>query len=1010
MKKLCTLLCIFLLSAAGVAAQDFIVTGTVTDKTTKEPIELVTVQLLRTDSTMVTGESTSADGNFRITTKKPGKYIVKVSYVSYLSRFFDVQLTRNSNTAALGSITLETNDVALKQALVTKVAARVEQVGDTTMFNAAAYRTPEGATLEALVKQLPGVEVSDEGKIKWNGKEVQEFLVNGKDFFKGDTKIAMKNLPADMVSKLKAYDKKSDYTELTGIDDGEETTVLDISTKRALNESWITNIDGGYGTEDRYSTRIFASRFTERTRVTAFGSMNNTGDRGFGGRGFGGGAGLTASKSAGLSFNWENDKKKKENHRLEVSGDVNWSHTDTDVLSKSSGETFLAQGGSSSFNNSHSMNENKSTSVHSNFRLKWHPDSMTRINLRPNFSFSKSSRYSESQTATFNDDPYLDESIDDPLDSLFNAYGEVIDSLSINHELKSILVNTNTRRSLGDTKSTNTGATFNLVRNLGNKGRNISVDAGVNWSKSESESFSKSDIYYYQQNGGKNSKLNQYTTSPSKNWGYNAGLSYSEPLTKEWHLQLRYNFSYKYSDSDRELWDLAEDYSQKYPLGYIDEAVLAQAVRDDENSQYATYEYFNHRANLGIRYNTKTIKFNAGVNFDPETTKMDYKREGQNIDTVITRNVFNVSPQVRFRYNKTKNNRLEIYFRGSSSQPSMTNLLDVVDDSNPLSVSMSNPGLKPSWNNNARFSFNGFNPESERGYMVSANWSQTLNSVSTLMVYDEKTGVSYTRPTNINGKWNANGNVMFNTSLGKKKLFSISTYTNLNYNNDVGYVSNAPTTTPDALPGTSEFYREIFRNARSEKSTTRSLGVGEMLNATYRVSWFDIGLNGNINYQHSRNDIQKNANLDTWNFSYGANANFNFSWGMGISTDINMSSRRGYAERSMNTNELIWNAQISQSFLKNRAATISLKFYDILQQQSNVSRSISAHMRSDTWNNAINSYCMLHFTYRLNIFSGGKKGDDKKGDKTGKGERPQRGPGNFPAGRPMMPPPGGRFR
>ncbi len=985
----------FLLSFICASAQSYLVSGAVSDAASREPIELATVQLLRTDSTMITGDNTDADGAFKLSTKKSGKYIVKISFVSYQPQFFDITFSKEKKAIDLGKIALKIDDVTLNQALVTKVAARVEQVDDTTMYNAAAYRVPEGSTLDALVKQLPGVEVSESGTIKWNGKEVKEFLVNGKDFFKGDAEVAMKNLPADLVSRLKAYDKKSDYTELTGIDDGEETTVLDIMTKRALNEAWITNVDGGYGTEDRYAGNLFAMRNTDKTRIAAYGSLKNT-DRG---------SGLTASKNAGIDLRWENGRKKKEGNKLELGGSINWSHRDNDLLSTSASETFLTGGSASSFSNSASSSGSKSTNVNTNFRLKWNPDSLTRINFRPNFSFSKSSNFSDSRTATFNDDPYFDETLESPLDSIFAG-----DSIreNIYNNLRDILVNANRRQALSDNKRINTGASFNLVRNIGTNGRNISLDASINYSKRESESFSKSDIRYFQNTTPDSSRpdqiLNQYTNSPSMNWNYRVGMSYSEPLTKYWHLQFRYNYSYRYNDSERELYDLGEIYNN-YMIGYLDTTIMKQAVLDAENSQYATYKYFTHNANIGIRYNTKEIKFNAGVNFDPEKTKMDYKREGQGIDTVITRNTFNISPQVRLRYNISKSNRLEVSLNGRSSQPSMTNLLDVVNNSDPLNISMGNPGLKPSWSNSGRLSYNGFNAEREQGIMGSFKFSQTMNSISNLMVYDEATGVRYTRPTNINGNWDMDGNFTFNTPIDKKKRLSFTTHTSFSFNNSVGYVSSYSSTSPR---NTSDFtsagdYDVIFKNANAQKNTTKTLGLGEMLNKSYRVEWIDIGANGNVNYRHSRNKLQESGNMDTWDFSYGANANFNFSWGMSISTDIRMSSRRGYAASTMNTNELIWNAQISQSFLKKKA-TLSLRFYDILQQQSNVSRTINAMMRSDSWNNSINSYCMLHFTYRLNVFKGNKgKGDKKEGDKK-EGARPRP---NFPGGHPGMMPMGG---
>lgn len=255
---------------------------------------------------MLRAASTAANGTFTLVAPAPGKYTVRLSYLGYETVTKNIEIKAGTDTLKVGDLLMQADNHTLGTATVSVTASKVEQKDDTTMFNAKAYRVPEGSTLEALVKQLPGVEVGDDGSIKWNGKTVKEFLINGKDFFKGDTETAMKNLPTDLVSKIKAYDKQSDYTEQTGIDDGEETTVLDISTKKELNESWVTNLDVAYGNHDRYSGRLFATRFTDRSRVSVFGSMNNTNNQGFGSyRGFGGSSGLTATKSAGLDFSWE---------------------------------------------------------------------------------------------------------------------------------------------------------------------------------------------------------------------------------------------------------------------------------------------------------------------------------------------------------------------------------------------------------------------------------------------------------------------------------------------------------------------------------------------------------------------------------------------------------------------------------------------------------------------------------------------------------------------------------
>lgn len=1036
-RNLLLLMLLFALTSAAMA-QRFVVTGAAVDAKTKKAIDFATVALLRADSTAVGAGNTDENGVFSLQAKESGNYIVKLSYVGLRPVTRSVQLTTETDSVNLGALAMESNEQVLGTATVTATAARVQQKDDTTMFSASAYRVPAGSTLESLIKQLPGVEVSDDGTIKWNGKTVQEFLINGKDFFKGDTKTAMKNLPTELVSKIKAYDKKSDYTEQTGIDDGEETTVLDISTKRELNESWVSNIDLAYGSHDRYSTRFFGTRFTDRTRVAAFGSMNNTNDQRFGGpRGFGGArAGLTATKHAGLYFSWENEKKKREAGRLELGGSAIYTHTNNDLISTTSSETFLnSASGKSSFGNSWSKSASHSTSVNTNFRMEWAPDSMTNINFRPSYSYSESHNDGRSISATFNDNPYSIEGMVTPLDSIF-----ALNAATANPLLYAMMVNTNNRLSLGDSKQHNVSANLNIVRRLSSNGRNVSLRASGGYTKSESHSYSVSDIQYNSANTTqKGSFLNQYSTTPGKNYNYSVRLGYVEPLGKNWFGEMRYQYSYKYNQSNRSRYNLNSLYDMKDEKGLSDyDASFGDAssypsigslpttddilnyVRDLNNSQYATYKYFDHTATIGIRYNSSAIRFNAGVDFNPEKTNMTYNRPSQ-LDTVVTRNVFNVSPQIRFRYKFSKTDQLDIRYRGSSSQPSMTNLLAVVDDSNPLNISMGNPGLKPSWDNSLRINFNGYNPTHQRGMMAGIDVTQTRNSVSNRMVYDETTGVSYFRPENINGNWNGRAMYMFNSAMGPKKLFNINTFTSFSYQNAVGYVSSYSSavrrsvntrtnglialdeTSSPVATGSYAYYNDLFNKASngSQKNTTRTFGVNEDLNLSYRNTYFDVGLLGKLNYQHARATVQRNANLDTWNFSYGANANVNLDFGLSISTDIRMSSRRGYSDASMNTNELLWNAQIAQSFLKNKAATISLQFYDILQKQSNVSRVLSATQRTDSWNNAINSYFMVHFIYKLNIIPGGsssKKGDDREErpgppDMRGPGGMPMRGPG-----------------
>ena len=315
------------------------------------------------------------------------------------------------------------------------------------------------------------------------------------------------------------------------------------------------------------------------------------------------------------------------------------------------------------------------------------------------------------------------------------------------------------------------------------------------------------------------------------------------------------------------------------------------------------------------------------------------------IDTA--RNVFNFAPNIDFRYRFSKVSQLRFMYRGRSSQPSMENLLPIADNSNPLNIRVGNPGLKPAFTHNMRLFYNTYNAELQRGIVTHVNFSATQNSISNSTVYNEQTGGRITTPKNINGNWSAFGMFGFNTAL-KNKKFTINSFSNINYTNNVSFLYNNDTKIDD-------------------KNTTTGLTLGERLNGAYRNDWFEFGLNGSISYTAERSKLRPENNQEPYTFSYGALTNITMPWKMTISTNITNQSRRGYTDSSMNRNELIWNAQLSQSFLKG-AATVSFEMYDILKQQSNISRSLTADARSVSSYNGVNSYCMLHFIYRLNIF------------------------------------------
>lgn len=970
--------------AFQVSAQKISVSGTVMDGELNEPMASAAVALLKADSTLAAGVSTDFNGKFKLSAKS-GSYILRVSFMGYRTVYQNLTLTRQKSNVTLAPITMNVNPVMLKGAEVTARLAKVEMKEDTFVYNSSAYRVPEGSALEELVKKLPGAEVDEDGTIKINGKEVKKIMVDGKEFFNNDTKMAMKNLPTNIIDKIKAYDKQSDYSKMTGIDDGEEETVLDLSIKKGMNQGWMTNVDLGYGTEDRYTGKVMVNRFTDRLQLSLIGSMNNTNDQGFPGGGFRGwgrgSSGQVTSRMVGLNFDWENGKKDREAGALELNGNVRYSYRSTDNWSKVNSERFLSSGSSSSFGNSENRSLSDATSVNANFRLQWSPDSMTRIMFRPNFSYSKNNSNSDALSLTFNQDPYA--FVSNPLtDDLTQLFAD------------SAVVNKNDNESTSDSESKSFDGMLMINRRLNSTGRNITLRLNGGYSDSKSTSFSKSLTNYFLQDAREDYN-HQYNLNPSKSYNYSADLSYSEPIFTGANLQFSYKFQYRYSDSDRSMYSLdsllakAADGDEQFeqflqyqadgfPLTFLPGEDFLELCKNYRNSQYATYTEYNQEANAMFRYRLGDFRLNAGASFQPQKTYMDYQKG--DLDTSVVRQVFNWAPRVDVRYKISKTSMLRFRYSGRAGQPSMTNLLDVVDDSNPLSISRGNPGLKPSWTNTFFMFYNNYIPDLQRGWVFHLNANIMNNNISTAMLYDEATGKTLSMPMNINGNWNSSGMIMFNSALGEKKYFNISTFTSARYNNEVGYVSsNADFKDVYATITADEILKQ------TQKSTTRTWNLGERLNLNFRNDLLDLGVNGNINYQHARNDIQENANLDTYTFSYGASAIINMPWNMSLSTDLTEESRRGYNDASMNTNELIWNAQLSQSFLKGNAATVSVQWFDILRQRSNISRTLSALERRDTWTNAINSYVMVHFIYRLNLM-GGKEG--RAGMPMGPGGRP----------------------
>lgn len=935
--KCLLMLLMILFSPMAFAQQSGVnVTGSVVEQGSDTPIEQATVRLLNVkDSAMVRGVVSARNGSFTLKNVKKGSYLLHITFIGYDPLYQPLQITGKKNPVNVGKLELSDGAIELGEAVVIGKAPEVTVRNDTVEYNADSYKVTEGSVLEDLLKKMPGVEVDSEGKITVNGKEVKKVMVDGKEFFSDDPKVASKNLPAKMIDKLQVLDKKSDMAQMTGFDDGEEETVINLTVKPGMKQGWFGNAYGGYGSKDRYEGNAMVNRFVNNDQITFMGGANNTNNMGFsdlastmfsgmgggGGRrgGFGAGSGITSSGNAGLNFS-----KEFKPDKLTLGGNTRYSHSDNDARSKSDRQNILP-GDSSSYDNSEAMSRTKSDNFGVDFRLEWKPDTMTQLIFRPSFSFS------HSMNDNFSDATTLDNERD--------------------------TVNTNKSSNYSESNGYNLNASIDFSRKLNNKGRVFSATLSGGNSDSYSDGMNRSDIVYFNQTDAlKNSIIDQRSRYDNKGFNYRAYVSWVEPIGHNNFIQATYSISQRKQEALKNV--------------YNQDADGIYNVLDSAYSQSYRNNFISQRASLSFKSQRAKFNYTIGLNLDPSYSSSE-NFVGDTTLSKITRKVVNLSPMAQFNYMFDKRTNLRIMYNGRTSQPSMTQLQPVADISDPTNITIGNPDLNPRYTNNVFIRFQQFTPEKQRAFMIMANGSYIINDIVSYTSYNQETGVKTTTYKNVNGNYSGNVRMMLNTPL-KNKKFSINSMTMASFANSNGYINE-------------------------EKNTNRNLILSERGGIDFRSSYLDLGVNGNIRYNATSNSLQKENNQNTFNYGAGGYTTIYLPLNFKIESDVNWSTNSGYGD-GFKQNEVLWNASASKSFLKNNQGTLRFKIYDILQQRSNISRSITASYIQDSEYNTLGSYFMVHFIYRFSIFKGGASTSDVKT------------PGRSGRGRgPMGPPPGHRF-
>ena len=826
-------------------------------------------------------------------------------------------------------------DYDMQEVVVKAQAPRVMVKADTVVFNASSFRTPEGSVIEELVAKLPGAEIDDDGGVKINGKTVKKILVDGKEFMTGDTKTALKNLPTSIIDKIKTYEQKSDLARVTGIEDGEEETVLDFGIKPGMNKGTMINANLGVGTKDRFAERIFGGYFQDSQKLMGMASANNTNDRGFpgggGGRGWGGGgAGDNISKMVGVNYNLDT-----KNFKMDAS--LRWNHNNGDTHTESWTEYFMANERNGKYSNSISQRYSRSNSWNGQMRIEWTPWERTNIMFRPSISYSTNDGRNFSTSEAYNEK---------------DADGKPVDNSRIN---------TTNNNGLSYSESTNIRGMFQINQRLSENGRNVTLQLNAGYTDSKSQSMTANENHFHQilDELGNDSirRTYRYSTTPTTRNNYSAQVTYSEPIFNRTYLQFSYRYAQDFNKSPRSTYDFSFidglDYSGIVPRyrewgSYLNPVGNYENYLDKDLSRYSEYTTYTNDINVTFRMIRDDYQLNAGFMLQPQSTKYLQDYLGIRIDT--TRSVTNFAPTLDFRYNFSKQHRLRVSYRANTTQPSLTDLLDIVDDSNYPNVSMGNPGLKPAFTQNMNAYYNNYLTSHQQNIMANVRFSTTKNSISNMVTYkDDMSGGRITRPENINGNWNFNAGVGYNASIDSAGVWFSRTNTDFAYNNRVSYLQVSP-------------------KESSVKNTAKSVGITERIGFGYRNDWLEVELDGSLRFESVRNEYQNTNDRDTKDWRFGGNIQITTPWGTSISTNMHELMRRGYLSKEANTSELIWNAQISYRFLQGRKASIRLMANDILQQRSNISRNISATNISESENQTIYSYLMVHFMYRFNIF------------------------------------------
>lgn len=817
--------------------------------------------------------------------------------------------------------------IALDEVVVT---ARVKPIvfrGDTTIINTNAFKTRDGAYLEELVSMVPGLTYDKEtGSLRYNGTPISEININGKAFLTGDKSMALENLRAEIFKQIKIYDKSSDEDMFLGIKrKSGNNFVLDLQTEDEFNGSLMTAAEVGMGNRDRKNAELRSHYF--KPGGDAFSLSLRSGNRD-----------MTTlykkNRRDALSLHLSKDMT----DNLFVGADVVYGHDRSGSVFSSADESYLPTG--DTFSHSTGTNRNKNRRLSANLNMRWTIGSHTRISLTGDMQNARSTVTGENRRASFDADPNLPTV--DPFAE--NVYGQVPDSIKVNDISQS-------STSVNDNKNYSLNAT--VTRKLNKRGTAIVISGGLKNGDRTGRSFSESDTRYFRlrDHAGLDSVLyrHQYNITPSESRTRTIGLRFTQPLSEKMRFELSYRFKKTREDYTRNTYDLSPFFDREEAISAATLPSGYESAYIDSLSNYSFSRIYAHEMQAVFMYNSEHLNADATFTAEPERRTLDQKTGIRQADTV--RSSVNFAPRLSVTY-MSDDWAFGMAYDGSTRQPEISSLLSLTDNSNPLYITRGNPRLKAAYRQS--LSFDGRN--SPLGLSVSMSMSNTINEQTMAVYYNPQTGGRISSPVNINGNRDASLYVNYFKYLKSKYLISGSI--NGSLSRSVGLINEDMDEQP-------------------QRSITRYRNTGISGAFHYMSGIFNLRTNVSWRYSHSVNQLQGLSDHQS-DYAFSLAPDLNLPFGLRISTDASYSLRTGKNINPRDFSQLQWNAEVSWRFLKQRTATVSVRWVDILNDRKNLVRQSSSTGISECYDMQVGSYFLVSLEYRFNKEFMGKKKKPKK--------------------------------